>query len=116
MVLGFAVWVVGDLVYSVEHNALHLTGYPLSSDGLYLSSYPLLAVGLLSLVRGRRSQHDMSALVGAAIVATGAGVVVGVFVLAPIAASSTLTLAGSWSARATRWATCFWSPSCFGCG
>ena len=53
-----------------------------------------MAVGLLVMVRRRGAAGDLPAALDAAILATGTAVVAGVFVVAPIAADSSLTLLG----------------------
>ncbi len=91
---GFLGWVIGDALSTLEQDSWHLTYYPLPSDAVYLTSYVVLGAGLLALVRGRRTRHDLSVALDAAIIASGTAVVGGVFVLAPIAQDSTLTVLG----------------------
>ncbi|QWZ10055.1 bifunctional diguanylate cyclase/phosphodiesterase [Nocardioides panacis] len=94
VLLGFAGWVVGDLVYSAERGLFGITAYPAPSDAVYIGSYFVLAAGLQRMVRRRGQLRDLTPLLDAAIVATGAAVVAGVFVIAPIAHDSTLTMLG----------------------
>lgn len=94
VLLGFAGWVLGDIVFSVEQGVFHVGFYPVPSDAVYLSSYVLLGLGLLRLVRGRRTGRDLAPLLDSAILATGFGIVVITFFIAPIAADSGLSLAG----------------------
>ncbi len=91
---GFGSWALADLAALVEVNLLHLTFYPLPSDVLYLVGYFLIGIGFLAMVEGRRSTGDLTALLDAAIIATGTGVVAAVFVVDPITQDSTLNLAG----------------------
>jgi diguanylate cyclase (GGDEF)-like protein len=91
---GFLGWVIGDALSTLEQDSWHLTYYPLPSDAVYLTSYVVLGAGLLALVRGRHTRHDLSVALDAAIIASGTAVVGGVFVLAPIAEDSTLTVLG----------------------
>ncbi len=91
---GFGAWAVADVAGLVEENLFHATFYPLPSDVLYLAGYVLIGVGFLAMVGGRRSTGDLTALLDAAIIATGTGVVAAVFVVDPIAQDSTLNLAG----------------------
>lgn len=100
VLVGYAGWVVGDVVFSVEQHVLHLTSYPLPSDALYLGSYVVIAVGLVRLLRGRRHRADPTPLLEASIVAAGFGIVVGTFLVIPIAESSDLSLAGRLAASA----------------
>ena len=53
-----------------------------------------MAAGLVIIVRRRGSRGDLPALLDAAILAAGTAVVVGVFVIAPIADDSSLTFLG----------------------
>ena len=94
VVLGFGVWVVGDVVFSVEQDVVHFGGYPAPSDVPYLAGYVLIALGLLHLLRGRQNRTDPTPVLDAAIVAVGFGIVVGTFLIAPIAEDSGLTVAG----------------------
>lgn len=88
---GFSGWVVGDLVYAVEQQVWHDEVYPAPSDAVYLVAYGILAAGALLMVRTRRAGRDMTALLDATIIATGAAVVAAVFVIAPLAGDSGLT-------------------------
>jgi diguanylate cyclase (GGDEF)-like protein len=82
------VWVVGDAIFEYYQYVLDQSPYPSPADAFYLSAYPMLVVGFVLLVRGRRGR-DLAGVVDAAIVATGLGLVLWVFVLHPIAADST---------------------------
>jgi len=93
ILLGFSGWMTGDMVWAVEQHLLPDQS-PAPSDALYLSSYLLLGAGTLIFVRTRRSGRDLPALLDAAIITTGATVLVSVFLIAPLAVDSTLTLAG----------------------
>jgi diguanylate cyclase len=84
---GQILWVIGDVLYEYYQYVLHEEPYPSWADAFYLTAYPILVVGLLGLVRGRAGR-DLAALVDAAIVATGLGLVFWVLVLHPIAADS----------------------------
>jgi uncharacterized protein len=81
-------------VFSLEQDLLRLEWYPAPSDAVYLASYAVIAAGLLHLVRGRQNRSDPTPLLDAAIVAVGFGIVVGTFLIAPIAADSSLSVAG----------------------
>jgi diguanylate cyclase (GGDEF)-like protein len=91
LVAGFGIWVVGDLLATAEQNFWHLETYPVPSDAVYLGAYGLLAAGCLVMVRSRGAGRDLTALLDAAIIATGAAVVAGVFLIVPLAGDSDLT-------------------------
>ena len=94
VLLGFGGWTAADALWTLESRVWELPGYPVPSDALYLASYVALAAGMLLLVRSRRAGRDVTALLDAAIVTTGVAVLVGVFVLPPIAADSGLSTFG----------------------
>ncbi len=89
IVSGFACWVLGELVWTVENHLLGLALFPAPSDAVYLSGYVLLAAGLLLMVRTRRGSTDRTTLLDASIVATGAAVLAVVTVIEPLAFDST---------------------------
>jgi diguanylate cyclase (GGDEF)-like protein len=93
LLLGFAGWVVGDMMWFVQQRLLPDT-YPAPSDAVYIASYGLIGAGALVMVRTRRGGRDLAALLDAAVVAIGAAVVFAVFVIAPLAHDDSLTLAG----------------------
>ena len=97
---GFGGWVLGDVVFFVEQRAFALEAYPAPSDAIYLASYGLLAYGLVVLVRRRGERGDLAAMLDGAILAAGVAVVVGVFLIPPIATDSTLTLLGKLTSSA----------------
>lgn len=80
----FGIWVVGDLLATVEQTLWHLTTFPVPSDAVYLGAYGLLAAGCLVMVRSRGAGRDMTAL--PATIAAGAAVVAAVFLIVPLAA------------------------------
>ncbi|OJF13793.1 diguanylate cyclase [Couchioplanes caeruleus subsp. caeruleus] len=85
-------WVVGDLVWEYYLYVLKQDPYPSPADYVYLSAYPMLVAGMLMLIRDRkRGVRDIAALVDAAIVAIGLGLVFWVFVMHPVAADSSAT-------------------------
>jgi diguanylate cyclase (GGDEF)-like protein len=101
VIAGYALWVAGDLTWAFEQELLP-GRLPAPSDALYLLAYPALGAGALAFVRTRRrdGHRDLDAVLDAAIVTAGAAVVLAAFVLAPIAADSTLSLAGKLVASA----------------
>lgn len=89
---GFSGWVCGDLVWLAQQSRGD-TDFPAPSDAVYLASYVVIAAGILAIVRTRRSGGDRAAFLDAAILTTGASVPVIVFMIAPLAQASNLTLA-----------------------
>jgi diguanylate cyclase (GGDEF)-like protein len=87
---GQLVWVAGDVVYEYYQYVLHQEPYPSAADAFYLCAYPMLVIGLLLSVRGHAGR-DLTGLVDAAIVATGLGLVLWVWVLNPIASDSSVS-------------------------
>ncbi|GAA3808886.1 putative bifunctional diguanylate cyclase/phosphodiesterase [Cellulomonas soli] len=77
---GLLLFVVGDFLYSVYLDLLHVEPYPSPADWAYLAAYPLLIAGLLVLIRARRVGRDLASLVDALIVAVAVGLVAWVFV------------------------------------
>ena len=90
LLFGGAGWVCGDGLWTAEQHLLPQQ-YPAPSDALYLFAYLALGAGALTFVRSRPGGRDVSAILDAAIVTTGAGVLVGVFLIQPLAADSTLS-------------------------
>src|SRR3989337_3762162 len=48
---GQALFLAGDVAFSLYERVFQATPFPSAADALYLGGYPLLAVGLLLLVR-----------------------------------------------------------------
>ena len=86
LALGQLSFCLGDLAWVVME--VHLDIYPASSvaDLFYLLRYVCVAAALLAMVRGR--QHDRAALLDAAIISTGFGVLFAAFLVLPLAADS----------------------------
>jgi diguanylate cyclase (GGDEF)-like protein len=78
---------IGDVIWNVYVYVFHQQPFPSLADVFYLGSYPLLVTGLVLLARERRDR-DLRAVLDAAIVATGFGLVFWVFVLHPAAAAA----------------------------
>ncbi|BCJ47644.1 hypothetical protein GCM10010168_20020 [Actinoplanes ianthinogenes] len=83
--------VSGDVVWNYYVYVLHQEPFPSLADVFYLSSYPLLVAGFVRLVHQHRDR-DPRAVLDAAIVATGTGLVFWVFILHPAATASAATL------------------------
>ncbi len=91
LLAGTSLWVLGDLVHTLETSPAPST-YPAASDLSSLAAYPLLGLGTLDFSRARGGGHDHGAVLDALIVTTSLGVVLGIFVIAPLADTSTLPL------------------------
>jgi diguanylate cyclase (GGDEF)-like protein len=89
--LGYSGWVLGDALWILDER-LFDGSYAVPVEATYLLSYVALGAGTLTFVRSRRSRRDVDALLDASIVTAGVGVVVTVFVVAPVAGDSTLSL------------------------
>lgn len=94
---GFAasllLFLVGDVLWIVSDDVLHIDPFPSAADVAYLAFYVVLAVAVGALVRARRRGRDRAAFLDAAILATGVGVVAAVFLIEPAAeAAGTSTL------------------------
>jgi hypothetical protein len=87
--VGYSGWVLGDGFWILDERLLG-GAYGVPVEATYLLSYVALGAGTLSFVRSRRSRRDVDALLDASIVTAGVGVVVTVFVVAPVAGDSTL--------------------------
>ncbi|WP_246606955.1 putative bifunctional diguanylate cyclase/phosphodiesterase [Paractinoplanes toevensis] len=77
--------VVGDLTWEYYEYVRHEEPYPSFADLFYVCSYLPLIAGLLLLMRRRRG--NAGGVLDAAMVATGLGLALWVFVLHPIAAA-----------------------------
>ena len=84
-------WIIGDALSTIGEFVLHRPR-PLASDLAYLAGYPLLAIGLIRLVRLRAPDRDRSGLIDGWILACGMAVVLWVYVLAPYAKASDVSL------------------------
>jgi diguanylate cyclase (GGDEF)-like protein len=82
LLVGYGGWAVGDLIWLIE-SVLHPPRFPALSDAVYLSCYGIIGAGVLTIVRTRRPGGDRAAFLDAAILVTGATVLVAVFLIAP---------------------------------
>lgn len=94
LLAGQACWVVGDAASAWQLWVRHREPFPSVADVFFPSGYILLSLGLFWLVRGRQAGRDRAALLDAAIVAIGVGVLVAVFLITPIAEDSSQSVAG----------------------
>ncbi|MGH2709906.1 MAG: sensor histidine kinase, partial [Actinomycetota bacterium] len=67
----------------VFESLLHIDPWPSVADVFYLAGYPVLALGVLRLIRARRTGRDRKALIDASIVAAGLGLLAWVFLIGP---------------------------------
>jgi diguanylate cyclase (GGDEF)-like protein len=81
---GFALFVVGDLLFTLNEYVFEIETFPSSADIAYLAGYPLLAIGLAALVRRGGKGH--SALIDAGILITPIAVAGFVYIIEPTAA------------------------------
>ncbi len=87
LALAFAAFWLGDAIwFYLEVIAAGELPYPSLADVGYLSFYPLAVVGLLCLSR-ERTVSRLGAVLDLAIVLVGAGTIVWILVLAPVAAA-----------------------------
>jgi hypothetical protein len=80
---GQGLFVLGDVLFTVNDLVLHIEPFPSLADALYLAGYPVLAGGLALLLRRRSATRDRPALLDAAIIATGFGLISWVLVVVP---------------------------------
>jgi diguanylate cyclase len=90
---GLTLFVAGDVVYTVYDRMLELELFPGPADALYLIGYPLLAGALLVMIRSRTGGRDRAGLIDALIITTGLGLLSWTFLMQPIAADTSLSLA-----------------------
>jgi diguanylate cyclase (GGDEF)-like protein/PAS domain S-box-containing protein len=82
MLCGQGLLSAGDLTSDLYQYVLHRAlPTPSLADAFYLVAYPLLLAGLFLVVRPRERRSAPEGLIDAAIVATGAGVVIWIFVV-----------------------------------
>src|ERR671931_1946328 len=84
MVLGQFLFFSGDLyTYSYPKVFGAEVGFPSLGDALYLTVYPALMAGMLLLVKRRNPRRDPAALIDAAILTIGVGLLSWVFLISP---------------------------------
>jgi signal transduction histidine kinase len=89
---GQGLFALGDTLFSVNDLILQIEPFPSLADAFYLAGYPVLACGLALLVRRRSARRDRPALLDAAIIATGFGLISWVLVMVPYFRNPALSL------------------------
>ncbi|RJK95334.1 EAL domain-containing protein [Vallicoccus soli] len=100
LLAGMGLWFLGDSAWTYLVFVGGREPFPSLADAVFLPGYVALALGMYWLVRGRRPGRDRAALLDASVVATGVGVLAGVFVLLPLAVDDELALLGKLVASA----------------
>jgi diguanylate cyclase (GGDEF)-like protein/PAS domain S-box-containing protein len=91
--LGQTLFVAGDvLAYNYEALFGSQLPFPSIADPFYLAIYPCLVVGLMVLMRASDPTRDRGALIDALVVTIGIGTLAWVFLMAPYAHDSDLSL------------------------
>lgn len=83
MLAGLLLWVGGDTLWSWYEDIAHTDPFPSVADVLYLAAYPLVAVGVVLLIRARRSSDDWGGVIDSTIVTVGLGLLCWVFLMRP---------------------------------
>jgi diguanylate cyclase (GGDEF)-like protein/PAS domain S-box-containing protein len=90
---GLVLFVSGDVItYNYERIFQTVAPFPSIGDALYLAVYPVLVAGLVVLVRARNPGRDRPALIDALVITIGVGVLSWVFLMAPNASNSALSV------------------------
>ncbi|RLV47990.1 EAL domain-containing protein [Nocardioides mangrovicus] len=83
MVVGLALWVLGDTVYGLPTLIHAGAGIGFLADYLYVLGYPVLAAAMLGLARHRLSYRDLAFTLDALVVSGGIGLITFTSVLRP---------------------------------
>ena len=91
--LGQTLFIAGDAL-AYNHRALFGQELPFPSiaDAFYLAFYPLVIAGVVLLIRQRYVMRDRASLIDALIVTVGIGALSWIYLMAPYAHDSSLTL------------------------
>jgi diguanylate cyclase (GGDEF)-like protein/PAS domain S-box-containing protein len=93
LALSLATFVTGDITYDVLTSILHWNNpFPSVADAFYLVTYPLLTLGLLGMVRARRREKDIGALLDALIVTVACALLSWVYLIQPYVRAHDMTL------------------------
>jgi diguanylate cyclase (GGDEF)-like protein/PAS domain S-box-containing protein len=91
--LGQTLFVAGDVIaYNYERFFHQSLPFPSIADVFYLAVYPALIAGILLLIRRRTPGRDRASLIDSVVIAIGVGVLSWVFLMAPYAHDSTLSV------------------------
>jgi diguanylate cyclase (GGDEF)-like protein/PAS domain S-box-containing protein len=90
--VGLLLFALGDIAFDILAIGGHAIPSPSYADGLYFASYPVLALGLILLVNAQVKGRHLVSTIDGVIVAIGGGVVAWVFLMAPYAGDSTLSV------------------------
>ena len=91
VIVGYAFWLVADVLYTSVWTQGDFPGPP---DVIYLLGYVVIGSGAVAYVRSMRSEHDLMALLDAAIVTVGVAVPAVAFVIAPVSTDTSLPMLG----------------------
>jgi diguanylate cyclase (GGDEF)-like protein len=83
--VGQGLYLLGDLLWVLFDQVLHIAPYPSVADASYLLRYVAIALGLGWLIRGRQQGRDRAAFLDAAIISTAFTVLAVVYLVIPAA-------------------------------
>ncbi len=85
---GFALFALGDLLYTICQDVLGLSPFPSAADVAYLAGYPVLMTSLALFIRSRERRSDRGALIDACIIGVALGVIAWVCLVVPMAGAA----------------------------
>jgi diguanylate cyclase len=91
VVAGFAGWVLGEAMWTVEAYVTMPTQYPVWSDALYLPSYLVIVAGLLVMLWLHRGTDSRGSFLDGTIIATGSAVFVTSVLIVPLTKDDSYT-------------------------
>ena len=91
--IALACFISGDVTYDVLTKYLHESNpFPSLADVFYNLTYPLFACGLILMVRARRAERDLGALLDALTVTAGAALLSWIYLIQPYVHASSMTV------------------------
>ncbi|HEY7625858.1 MAG TPA: EAL domain-containing protein [Ilumatobacteraceae bacterium] len=90
IIVGQALFVLGDVCFSVIEHVFESDAYPNIGDVFYVAGYPFTAAGLLMLLRSQGASRDVGGVIDGFIVATSTGMLIWVFFAGPTALDTSL--------------------------